>query len=449
MALKIHLTKRNLPLPSDELTYVIEPFYGTFYHQRLLKVINVESQADPLPSAFVWDDLVYVLACHGRIRPRRLCWPLLDPWLTRSVSHQGRCAVRADLLHSLHQEGRIENLHNTSQALTYLTAAGAFIQVLSTPMRFTGWEAHSLYQPIVDLQPETTASSISIIINYRDRPDLMFLCLKSIQQQEITAGLQVILIDNQSEPHNREEVNRQIETFLPDPISVQHLKYDAPFNHSAQTNLGVEHATGEVLVMLNNDARFVDSHVLQSLSDWALTPNMATVGPRVIGLKQRLVASGIQVYSSTAKKPTGICESTVRHLSKTVRGTAGNSFSCAAMTRTTWHQLEGLSMHRFATQYNDADYCLRALEQGFQHLYIGSLTVYHEPGQSENRTRTSTDALHNQLRNYFPNLSNYTRLAPELVPIKTSPQSHILNSPFSFRALEKYRRLRNKIDNFI
>lgn len=181
------------------------------------------------------------------------------------------------------------------------------------------------------------------------------------------------------------------------------------------------------------------------VADWALTPNVASVGSRVLGRQQRLVASVIQVYSSTSKKPAGIRESAVVPLHETIRGTAGNSFACAAMTRDAWYTLEGLKPDRFPTQYNDVDYCLRALEKGFEHIYLGSLTIYHEPGQSESRTRASTDSLREQLRNYHPHLEQYTRLAPELVPIKPSPSDLALNSSLFFKTLEKYRKFREKL----
>jgi len=445
MTVQFHLAQTHVFLPKDETVFVVEPPAGRIHLQRLSQAAKTELQAVSCPAALVWDDLVYVPSRRGQVRPCKLQWPWSDPWLTPSVSHQGRCAIRADLLYQLHQAGHLEYPHATSQALAKLTATGASIQALSTPLRFTGWQTHRAYRPLIKLQPDASALSISIVINYRDRPDLMALCLKSIQQQRVTARLEVILIDNQSQPHNREDIERQVATFLPSPVSVQHLQYNAPFNHSVQTNLGVDHATGDVLVMLNNDARFIAPDALQTLADWALTPNVASVGPRVLGRQQRLVASGIQVYSGTSKKPAGIRESAVIPLCETIRGAAGNSFACAAMTRDAWYTLGGLKPDRFPTQYNDADYCLRALEKGFRHIYLGSLTIYHEPGQSESRTRASTDSLHEKLRNYHPLLDQYTRLAPELVPIKSSPPDLVLNNSLFFKALEKYRRFKKKI----
>ncbi len=395
----------------------------------------------PLPAALLWDDLVYTGGQRGAIQPYRLRWPQTDPWLAPQMLHGGRCAIRGDILHRLYHSGKLSHPGDTSQALTHLVTMGETIHPISGLLRFVGWPQHRWYQPITAPQPGRTANRISIIINYRNRPDLMAHCLRSIGHQQVAARLEVILVDNQSQPHHRQEIEGQAEALLPSGIRVKHLSYDAPFNHSQQTNLGSRAATGEVLVMLNNDAYFLQPDTLQTLANWALEPNVATAGPRVVGQRQRLVSSGIQIYSGTPKQPAGMRESTVEPLSQTIHTVAGNSFACAAISREVWDHLGGLYSERFPTQYNDADYCLRALEAGFQHIYIGSQAVYHEPGQSESRTRDSTDRLHQTLRDYHPNLEKFAATAPEMVSLRSaSPLALSLNTPPLLRGLESYRR---------
>ncbi|MEL7503040.1 MAG: glycosyltransferase [Cyanobacteria bacterium J06554_6] len=448
MPVSFHVATASAALPIDAQTYVVEAPSGRLYVDKLTAAACAQLN-DTYPVALTWHDLIYTRGRKGHIYAQRLQWPKLDQRLLPSVSHAGRCAIRADRLQQLYQDGLIDSPRNTSQALTQLVATGEPIGELAGVLRFTGWQDAPAYAPLAHPKPAQTARSISIIINYRDRPDLMAVCLQSIQQQTATARLEVILIDNQSEPQNRTAVEQQIATWLPAPITVQHLRYDAPFDHSAQTNLGASQATGEVLVMFNNDARFIAPGTLQTLADWALTPQVATVGPRVIGNQQRLVASGIQVYSATAKRPAGLCESTVAPLSRTVRGAAGNSFACCAIARQVWDALGGLKSDRFPTQYNDADYCLRALSQGFRHIYIGTSTIYHEPGQSEVRTRASTSDKHAQLLNYHPNIDRFTKHSPELIRLRLSPADVVWNPTPQLRLFERYRKLRQTADRLV
>ena len=441
MTLTFRLASNHVPVPDDSQVFLWEAPPGKLNLQRLQHLATTQLQQTQLPPALQWDDLVYVRGRRGAVHPYHLRWPQPDPWLTPHVTHRGRCAIRADILHHFYRSGKLTHPGNTSQALTHLVRMGEPVHQISGILRFVGWPHNPLYLPLAEPRPDREAHRISIIINYRDRPDLMVPCLSSIAQQLVTARLEVILVDNQSQPHHRHEIERQTSTLLAPDIGVKHLTYNAPFNHSEQTNLGARAATGEVLVMLNNDARLVQPDTLQTLANWALVPDVATVGPRVIGRKQRLVSSGIQVYSGTPQKPAGMRESTVMPLGQTIHSVAGNSFACAAISRKVWDQLGGLYSERFPTQYNDADYCLRALEKGFQHIYIGSQAIYHEPGQSEVRTRDSTASLHQKLRHYHPDLEKFAPLAPEMIPLKSaSPMALALNRTPLLSGLEVYRK---------
>jgi GT2 family glycosyltransferase len=441
MVLTFQRVSTHAPVPDDGRVFLLTAPAGRLNLQRLQQLATTQLPGTPLPLALEWDDLVYARGKWGAVQPYHLRWPQPDPWLTPHISHRGRCAIRGDILHQLYRSGHLTHPGDTSQALAHLALLGEPILKLSGILRVVGWPQNRLYGPLAAPQPGEVARSISVIINYRDRPDLMALCLRSIAQQQVSARLEVILVDNQSQPHHRRAVEQQTATLLPADITIKHLTYDAPFNHSEQTHLASRAATGEVLLMLNNDARFLQPDTLQTLANWALVPQIATAGPRVVGRRQRLVSSGIQVYSSTPKQPTGMRESTVVPLSQTIHTVAGNSFACAAISRQVWDRLGGLYSQRFPTQYNDADYCLRALEAGLQHIYIGSQAIYHEPGQSEARTQASTASLHQQLRSYHPDLENYAPLAPEMIPLKAaSPLGLALNRTLLLTGLEAYRQ---------
>jgi GT2 family glycosyltransferase len=257
----------------------------------------------------------------------------------------------------------------------------------------------------------------------------MTTCLASLSRQMLTADLEVLLVDNQSHPDNRRQVELLTRQLLPESVDVIHLSYDAPFNHSAQSNLAAEHSTGEVLVMVNNDAAFISPNTLQTLADWALTPNIASAGPQVIGKHNRLVAAGIEVYPGDAALdlPGGIRESTVKPLANTIHYTVGNGFACAAIAREVWFKLGGLDAEAYPTQYNDVDYCLRALDLGLNHLYLGDLTIYHQPGQSEYRTREQVEQIHATIRARYPHFHQYESINPVLVQLKGNILDPVLN----------------------
>ena len=447
MSFSFQLLRPGIDLPGSSQAYGVEPASGQIDLDKLTaaglaaSIDGSRGAVEALPKAWVWNDLIFKRVRFNWV-PYCVQWPLGDRLLSQQVSQRGRCAIRADVLRSLYQAKKIESPTDTSAALCYLIQSEPDSVVeLPNVLRFTGLGRSANYKPLRRLAPAQTATSISVIINYRDRPDLMNDCLKSLAQQTITAKLEVILVDNQSQIENRERVEAIAQALFADDVKVIHLSYDAPFNHSAQTNLAVDAATGEALLMLNNDAQLMAPNIVQTLCDWAMTPEVASAGPQFVGARDRLVSSGVEVYPPDGNRSGGIRESTVAPLSETVRYTAGNSFACAAIAREVWLKVGGLDTETFPTQYNDADYDLNALALGLNHLYIGHLKVYHQPGQSEAKTREQTQARHRRLLDRHADYLSYVRLAPVLIKLRGPVLHLLLNPTAAARAFMKYRGL--------
>ena len=450
MSFSFQLLRSGVEVSDSPQAYGVEPANGKLDLDRLTAAAvahladlssGVTGALEALPKAWVWNDLIFKRVKANWV-PYCVQWPLGDRLLSQQVSQRGRCAIRADVLRSLYQAKKIESLTDTSAALCYLAEAEPDSVVeLPSVLRFTGLDSSDNYRSLKRLAPAQTATSISVIVNYRDRPDLMGACLKSLAQQTITAQLEVILVDNQSQLENRQRVEAIAQALFSDDVRVIHISYDAPFNHSAQTNLAVEAATGEALLMLNNDAQLMAADTVQTLCDWAMTPKVASAGPQFVGARDRLVSSGVEVYPPDGKRSGGIRESTVMPLSETVRYTAGNSFACAAIAREIWSKVGGLDAEIFPTQYNDADYDLKALALGYDHLYIGHLKVYHQPGQSEAKTREQTQARHRKILDRHAGYLRYVRLAPVMVKLRGPVLDLLLNPTAAARAFMKYRSL--------
>ena len=436
-------------LPDSAAVYMLESVGGQANVDNLAVAAQpiLAAQADDLPKALVWDDLIFKRSRFNWI-PFQVQWPQLEGLLMSQISHRGRCAIRADILRDLYQSQTIASPTDTSAAFAYLsTHAPTAVSKVPNFFRFTRFGKGDEYQPHKQPQPTQTANSISVVVNYRDRPDLMQRCLEAIAQQTIAASLEVILVDNQSQPENRQRVEAIAAACFSSPVKVVHLTYDAPFNHSAQTNLAVEAATSEVLFMLNNDASFISSDVVQTLANWALMHNVASAGPRIVGEGNCLVSAGVEAFPPDGKRLGGVRESTVVPLSQTVRQTVGNTFACCAIARSAWNQIGGLDADTFPTQYNDADFHLKALALGLRHIYIGSCRAYHQPGQSEPRTRQQGERLLSYLRDKHPQWSDYIAIAPTLIKFRGPVLKQLLNPSKTARSLMFYRKLHKQFRN--
>ncbi|WP_190241694.1 glycosyltransferase family 2 protein [Bradyrhizobium algeriense] len=387
------------------------------------------------PAAVVWDDLLVRKRRGFRPEAFRLVWPTPDKLFYPQVDHAGRCAVRADFVDD-------EKPGATSRALLKIIDQGQPIDFSSGILRFTRSVKSSVYNPIASPPaPSARADKISVIVNYRDQPELMEACLESLASQRCRSRLEVLLIDNQSSPESLERIASSAARLLSAKAEVRHIRYDKPFNKSAQDNLGVETASGDVTVMMNNDAALTHPDTLQTICDWAATPGVASAGPLFTGAGGRLVSSGVFIRPPSKSGHTIIRENELATFASTVHYSAGSSFGCAAVSKAAWTTVGPLDTETFRSQYNDADVFIRALRMGLKHVYVGTVSCHHEPGRSEARTKQHIQDLLSRLMERHPDAVQYAGTDPDLIKYGALPRFESAKANAWMKLVQKTRQL--------
>lgn len=235
------------------------------------------------------------------------------------------------------------------------------------------------------LDPRRGAGVVSVIVLYRDRPELTLRAIRSVCGQQWSGGLQLVLVDNQSNAQTRAEIQAALAA-LPAHVDARVVPHDEPFNHSRQCNRGARAAVGDVLLFLNNDAELLDAGALAAMSRWAAVPGVATVGLRAVGEDGRAVGGGMRARRLPGAEFNSPVEEAVDDSARMRRVVVGNTFACAAIARERFFALGGLDEVEFPNGYNDVDFCLRATGQGHVHVNLGDLQVLHRVGASRART---------------------------------------------------------------
>src|SRR5690606_23624451 len=95
-------------------------------------------------------------------------------------------------------------------------------------------------------------------------------CIESLLRHTQAPEFEILLVDNQSDEADA------LEWFasLASEDRVRVLRYDQPFNFSAINNLAATEATGDVLVLLNNDVEILDDTWLEELCSQAMRPEV-------------------------------------------------------------------------------------------------------------------------------------------------------------------------------
>jgi GT2 family glycosyltransferase len=313
------------------------------------------------------DDVLEPLLA-GRMHPlffwlsgRGLAWRTHPEALTVQVGEGRRHPDRAEIAADLDCYEQI------------LRAEGERFILSSTP--------EDLPFPFV-LVPACRATKTSVIVCYKDKSETTIRCIRSIAEQHLTGGLELVLVDNQSRSSETQRITRAAAALLGDQRVVS-LTYDAPFNHSAQNNLGVGAASGEVVVICNNDVVLSDPLCLEQLGAWALQEGVGAVGCRLEDMDRERASFG-HCFRPISDDPflPPLKESTDETYSRFVHACPGITLAIAAVARETYASMGGLDEKRYPIGHNDTEFMLRAGERGLTHLYLGHIGAVHARGSS-------------------------------------------------------------------
>lgn len=243
--------------------------------------------------------------------------------------------------------------------------------------------AEHLPLPTLRAAPQVSgASGVSVIVNYRNSPDDTLQCLRSLAAQDCERPIEVILVNNLSTPENVELVTGLARELFGDN-GVQTLDYPYDFNHSAQCNIAAKVARHDLLLMLSNDSVLLSPRALAMACAVAEVPWVATAGFRIVGYsagKAKLQSMGLGLSPRQMLFHGGSPLATHRpppFLFEFTQETLGNTFAAVVVRRQSYLELGGLDEVAFPTNYNDVDYCCRAMQQGLRHVTVGAAVVQH------------------------------------------------------------------------
>jgi GT2 family glycosyltransferase len=243
------------------------------------------------------------------------------------------------------------------------------------------------------LVPARRARKTSVLVSFRNSGAMTLKALHALAGQRLTGELELVLVDNQSDPDEaRLALAGANELFGAERVRL--IAYDAPFNHSAQNNLAARAASGEVVLLLNNDLELKSPEAVEHMAAWALEPGFGAVGCRLWdpGRDQGSFGHIAPEPGADPYRPP-IVENTDDSYGLHIHAAPGVTFALAAMARERFLELGGLDEVRFPIGYNDVDLLLRASAAGLTHLYLGHVVAEHARGASRSGDNEDLHAL--------------------------------------------------------
>lgn len=262
----------------------------------------------------------------------------------------------------------------------------------------------------------------SIIIPTKDKVELLQPCIDSILQHAAAVPLEIIILDNNSVEARTAEYLRDITAR---DERVRAVAAPIPFNWSRLNNIGVQHASGEVLVFLNNDTLVITPDWLERLMEVALLPDVATVGPLLLyedGTVQHAgVVVGMGGWADHVYKAQGPDVQPGPYVPNAVmRNVMASTGACVAIARDTFEAIGGFD-EAFEICGSDVELGVRAHKRGLQNVYLPTVRLYHLESKTRSPHVPEVDFIQSDLK-YAPyRLGGDPFFNPNLDPMGSTP----------------------------
>ena len=195
----------------------------------------------------------------------------------------------------------------------------------------------------------------------------------------VTTPLEVIVVSGREMPAAVEA-----DLVSLDPAGrVRCVDYDAPFNFSATVNLGAAHATGNYLLLLNDDTEVIAADWMERLLAAAAAPGVGAVGARLLFEDGSLQHAGHTYRTSIDHVGFGLPGNAAGRggLLQRTRPVCGATAACLLTPMTVFDVVGGFST-LFPANYNDVDYSLKVRAAGFDVVYEPAAVLYHYESRS-------------------------------------------------------------------
>ena len=228
-----------------------------------------------------------------------------------------------------------------------------------------------------DDPPLPERPSVSVVVPTRDGPELLAQILAGVRSTR-WPDLELILVDNGTRDRDA------LRLLGSSDAHVERLSI--PFNFPRLVNRGVHAASGDVVVLLNNDVELVDPNWPVRLVAALRDPGVGVVGVPLIYPDGTLQHAGMAITGGVPVHPLAgrdLAEPAV------VAATAGGertavTAACMALRRATFIRLGGLDP-LLAHDYNDLDLCLRARRAGYRVRLVDTRPLVHHESRSRGR----------------------------------------------------------------
>ena len=338
-----------------------------------------------------------------------------------------RCAEEAEGIYHIpkilyHWRTIVGSTADNPVAKKYAFAAGR--RAIDAHYRRIGVEAEVMESDIPGVYRSRIALKekplVSILIPTCDHSDDLKLCVESLMDRLTYRNFEIIAIENNSKAQDTFDYYNELLAKYGEGKnpSVKVVYYEGGFNFSAINNFGAEAASGEYLLLLNNDTEVLAADLLEELLMYGQDPGVAAVGARLFypdgDLQHAGIVMGIggvagHIHQRESGEATGYFNRIIAQ-----QDISGVTAACMLVKKEAYDRVGGLN-EDLAVAFNDVDFCLKLREAGYRIVYNPYATMTHYESKS---------------RGYEDDPEKVSRFAGEITYMKNRWKDALTHDPY-------------------
>jgi GT2 family glycosyltransferase len=232
---------------------------------------------------------------------------------------------------------------------------------------------------------------VSIIIPFKDKPELLTICIESILDKSTYKNFEVIGISNNSQEKETFDEMKRLELL---DSRIKFYEYNVPFNYSDINNYAVNtYAKGKQILLLNNDIEIITPDWIESMLEHSQRDEVGVVGAKLYYPNDTIQHAGVIIGIG------GVAGHSHKNFSKhdagyfsrldLIQNLSAVTAACLMVKKRIYEEVIGLNEDNLKIAFNDVDFCLRIREKGYLNIYTPYSEAYHHESISRGKEDSS------------------------------------------------------------
>ena len=167
--------------------------------------------------------------------------------------------------------------------------------------------------------------------------------------------------------------------------NIKVIVWDSYFNYSAINNFGAKHASGEHLLLLNNDTEVISPDWIQEMLMYSQRKDVGAVGAKLYYPDNTIqhAGLGIGLLELAGHLHRGFDRNHPGYMGRLIyaQNLTGVTAACVMIRREIWEKLGGLD-ETFEVAFNDVDLCMRIRKDNYLVVFTPFAELYHYESKS-------------------------------------------------------------------